>query len=219
MIMERFVSHYSCEEVEETGVVCLNILMDYVDEKRIYERKIKDLSKFAMLINKKILKNSIWTFPTIDILEKILIKKKYRHLIYREEKNNFFRIKQEKKVFVINEELITQLKTQPVLLLIDLTKLYGEKTAKIGWIVVLEYNEQHKEFIIYDPLYYQRISKGNGFRRLNNTPKNRYISVKKNHFFKSWESMDKIIVYTKGKKTIKPFKREFLTITKKVEKK
>ena len=52
--MKRFVPNYTCKKTEQTGITCLQALMDYAGKAGIYENKINDMSESAKKISKEL---------------------------------------------------------------------------------------------------------------------------------------------------------------------
>jgi len=162
--------------------------------------------------HKKLLREGIFNFPSFEQMNKILVHNNFRVKLFRKELDENSDLPQV-VTEDIDKELVEKLKKKPVMMLMNLNALYGEKNSNLGYIIVLEHNKVKNEFIIYDPMYYNRISKTRNYERLDNTPKRRYISVKRVHFLKSWSSIEDLLVFLNKKNSIKPFKKEFITIT------
>jgi hypothetical protein len=229
--MQRFIPNYTCKKPEQTGITCLKALIDYYKNVKVYEKKIKDISKEAVKIKKKITSESPWKTPIIYDLANYSINKKHKTLIIREEEKQAIpeygekRREELKKKGLkdeikprIEEELLKVLKERPVIIFLNFNKLYNERDAGLGWVVITEYNKNNDEFIIYDPLYYTRLPKSKHWQRLPNTPKKRFISLKRLYLFKTWDETKKtkiLLRRERKKELIQPFIREFLSISEK----
>ncbi len=233
--MKRFVHHYTCKKIEQTGVTCLKILSDYASGVGVYEKKIKDLHSIAKSTNDKITRLSSWKVPIIYDLISLAIKKFNITLVKEADfhpdddrgiKEYSMRLRSELIKKGLNEEinedienkLADELKKRPVMLLINFNELYKQRNAGIGWIIITEYNHQNNEFIVYDPMYYTRLPRNRNWQRLPNTPKKRFISFKANYLLEVWRKTKETTVYSTvvaRKKAIQPFQREFFSLTKK----
>ncbi len=232
--MRVFVPHYTCKSPFESGVVCLKIMTDYLNNIRINEKKPNDLSEIAKKTSKKIALNplkiplsyelimlGLGNFNAELVRQKESYKMDYEGLLIYEKKIKSELMSKGMKFILakeFEEELIKRLKYSPQIILVDFNKLYKQINLGIGWIIALEYNPLRDEIIIYDPLYYSRLPKSRNHERLINTPKNRYISFKRNYFIDSLKNIDEIIISPrndKKKSASKPFIREFFTIVKK----
>ncbi len=192
------IPHYTCKKKEHTGIVCLICLMDYFKNAPVYEKKPDDLTQKAENIKNFITKNSPYSFlENYDLINHALnhdysvehvVKKRISYDVssYEYKKRRLC----EKKGMIefveknIKKKLFEFVKKTPVMIMINSNKLYHRVDAGINWIIVLDYND--KEIIIYNPRYYMEILKGRGFIRIPNTPKKRYIGVKKKLFIKCW---------------------------------
>lgn len=232
--MKVFVPHYTCKSSFESGVVCLKVMTDYLNNVRINEKKPNDLSEIAQKTSKKIANNSLkiplsyelimlglGNFNAELVRQKESYKMDYEGLLDYEKKMKSELMDKGMRFILakeFEEELIERLKYSPQIILVDFNKLYKQVNLGMGWVIVLEYNPLRDELIIYDPLYYSRLPKSRNHERLRNTPKNRYISFKRNYFIDSLKNIDEIIISPrddKKKSPSKPFIREFFTITKK----
>jgi len=232
--MKVFVPHYTCKSSFESGVVCLKVMTDYLNNVRINEKKPNDLSEIAQKTSKKIALSSLKIPLSYELImlglgnfnaELVRQKESYKMdyeglLIYEKKIKSELMSKGMKFILAkeFEEELIKRLKYSPQIILVDFNKLYKQINLGIGWIIALEYNPLRDEIIIYDPLYYSRLPKSRNHERLINTPKNRNISFKRNYFIDSLKNIDEIIISPrndKKKSASKPFIREFFTITKK----
>jgi hypothetical protein len=232
--MKVFVPHYTCKSSFESGVVCLKIMTDYLNNVRINEKKPNDLSEIATKTAKKIAANSlkiplsyelimlgIGNFNAELVRQKESYKMDYEGLLDYEKKMKSELMDKGMRFILareFEEELIERLKTSPQIILVDFNKLYKQINLGMGWAIALEYNPLRDELIIYDPLYYSRLPKSRNHERLRNTPKNRYISFKRNYFIDALKNIDEIIISArdnKKKSTSKPFVREFFAIIKK----
>lgn len=233
--MERFVPHYTCKKAEDTGIVCIKVLISYQDKTGIYEKKITDLTSIANNIKSNISKDNPWNTPIIYDLasyaihkgkKPVIVKESIKHLTDPGTKiNNYSKkrlrelegkgLKQEVQN-EIEKELLNVLNNHPVMLFLNLNFLYNQRNAGLGWIIILEYNEARDEFIVYDPMYYTRIPRSRDWHRLKNTPKKRYISFKKEYLLKIWQDTKNTQIFSREKNKkqgFKPFTREFLYIS------
>lgn len=230
--MKVFVPHYTCKSSYESGPVCLKIVTDYLNNVRINEKKLQDLTEIAQKTAKKISMNNPLKMPLIYDLAKLAIKN-FRVGIFREKDaynddfNGLFeyeaKIKDEliekgAKIIIgdFEELFFKKIKKHALIVFADLNKLYSQTNLGFGWIVALEYNELKKEVIIYDPMYYARVPKSKNYERLSNTLKRRYISFKQGFFMKSLKGVNEALVRDRDKKNkpSKPFVSEFFAIAK-----
>jgi hypothetical protein len=220
--MERFVPHYTCKRKEQTGFVCFKILSDYADGVGVFEKKPKDLSDLADKVNKKLTKLSPWRTPIMyDFAsfskKPVMIVKEEDKYVNKYSKKKSKEVKAEEKISEeIENELMDVLKKTPVMLFLNLNKLYKQRNIGLGWIIITEYNLIRDEFIIYDPMYYTRLPKTKYWERLQNTAKKRFISFNRKYFIEKWaEIKETRLIHREDRKNkgIKLFTREFLAIT------
>jgi len=232
--MKRFVPNYTCKKTEQTGITCLQALMDYAGKVGIYENKINDMSESAKKISKELTASSPWKTLIIYDLAALALSKNYCARIIKEKDshpsdnkniNDYSRKEREellKKglkeeiIVEIEKALIKELEKNPVMAFMNLNYLYKQNNAGMGWIIITEYNPKMDEFIIYDPMYYTRLPKTAYWERMKNTPKKRFITFKNNYFLKNWRLTGETKVFFKGdaeRTGFMPFIREFLSIS------
>lgn len=235
--MRRSVPHYTCRKNEESGITCVKTIIDRLKGVGIFEKKIKDLSSFADEANYKLTKNSPWKTPIIYDLaifanesdaDVLVVKEKDSHIKDPVKKIEEYSKKiredcikkgvKEKIDEKIAESFMNDLEQSPLLIFMNANSLFKQLNAGMTWLIVLEYNGSLDEFVIYDPLYYTRLPKSKYWERINNTPKKRYISFKRNFFFDCWNKTAETMIYSTERITkegIRPFIREYLCITNK----
>ncbi len=213
--MKRFVPNFSCEDPKYSGIAAIKTLMGYKEKVNIYEKKIFNIDSAP----KGIIDARIKMPTTYDIIKlsryncKIVADEEIVESpiadILKEKRKEVENKIEEKIVENIEQELLNVLKKRPVMAFVNFSKLYEDKMAGIGWIVVVEYNPKRDEIITYDPMFFKRVAKTDNWERLENTPKKRYIAFKRRYFFKKWKEVKEIKILFK-KKTFKPFRREFI---------
>ncbi|VVB75905.1 Uncharacterised protein [Candidatus Tiddalikarchaeum anstoanum] len=234
--MKRNLPHYTCRKNKQTGVTCTKILIDYYNNVPVYEKKIRDLSIYSEDVNRKLLKNNPWKTPILYDLALFAKEEGLNVEIYKEKDSHVkdplknieeYSREREKKCLELgvkenfNEDMETKLGEWiwggPLLLYINANYLYKQANAGFIWLIVLEYNKERDEIIVYDPLYYTRLPETRSWLRIENTPKRRYISFRRGFFLECWRKTTETPIYSselRVKKSVKPFIREFIAITK-----
>ncbi|MDD4353046.1 MAG: hypothetical protein PHN56_01170 [Candidatus Nanoarchaeia archaeon] len=160
--MKVFVPHYTCKNGFESGVACLKILTDYINDVRINEKKPTDLSEIAIKTALKISNNNplkiplsydlinlaISKFSALIVRQKECYKMDYEGLLAYEQKMKSELMNKGMRFIIareFEEELLENLNNGPLIVFVDFNKLYKQLNLGFGWLIVLEYNEIKKE--------------------------------------------------------------------------